>query len=32
MRVLSGIKPTGKLHLGNYFGAIKQFLEFQEKI
>jgi len=26
---LSGIKPTGKLHLGNYFGAIKGFLDLQ---
>ncbi len=29
-RVLSGMRPTGKLHLGNYLGAIKQFLELQE--
>ena len=29
--VLSGIRPTGKIHLGNYFGAIKQFLELQQK-
>jgi len=29
-RVLSGIRPTGDLHLGNYFGAIKQFVELQE--
>jgi tryptophanyl-tRNA synthetase len=28
---LSGIKPTGKLHLGNYFGAIKQFLDLQKE-
>jgi tryptophanyl-tRNA synthetase len=28
-RVLSGMRPTGNLHLGNYFGAIKQFLELQ---
>lgn len=25
--LVSGIKPTGKLHIGNYFGAIKQFVE-----
>lgn len=25
--LLSGIKPTGDIHLGNYFGAIKQFVE-----
>lgn len=29
MRVLSGMRPTGNLHLGNYFGAIKQFLDLQ---
>ena len=29
--VVSGIRPTGKLHLGNYFGAFKQFLTLQEK-
>lgn len=29
-RVVSGIRPTGKLHLGNYFGAVKSFLEMQE--
>lgn len=29
-RVLSGIQPSGKLHLGNYFGAIKQHLDSQE--
>jgi len=31
MRVFSGIQPTGALHIGNYLGAIKQFLELQEK-
>ena len=31
MRILSGIQPTGKLHLGNYFGAMKQHLEDQER-
>ncbi len=29
MRVLSGIQPSGKLHIGNYFGAMKQHLELQ---
>lgn len=29
MRILSGVQPSGKLHLGNYFGAIKQHLELQ---
>jgi len=27
--LLSGIKPTGVPHIGNYFGALKQFVEFQ---
>jgi tryptophanyl-tRNA synthetase len=31
MRVLSGIQPSGKLHLGNYFGAMKKMIELQEK-
>ena len=29
-RRLSGIKPTGKIHLGNYFGAIKQYIDNQD--
>ena len=29
-RVLSGIQPTGGLHLGNYLGAIKQWVERQD--
>lgn len=29
--VLSGIRSTGNLHLGNYFGAIKNFLRMQEE-
>jgi tryptophanyl-tRNA synthetase len=28
---LSGVQPSGKLHLGNYFGAIKQHLELQHE-
>lgn len=28
MRILSGIKPSGELHIGNYFGAIKQLVDF----
>src|SRR5688572_22856642 len=28
-RVLSGIRATGRLHLGNYLGAVKGFLELQ---
>jgi len=31
MRVFSGIRPTGELHIGNYLGAIKQWIELQEK-
>ncbi len=30
-RCLSGIKPTGKLTLGNYIGAIKQFVQLQDE-
>ncbi len=29
--LLSGVKPTGQLHLGNYFGAMKQFVELQNE-
>ncbi|MBN1258209.1 tryptophan--tRNA ligase [Candidatus Peregrinibacteria bacterium] len=29
-RVLSGIQPSGRLHLGNYFGMIKRMVEYQE--
>jgi tryptophanyl-tRNA synthetase len=29
MRVLSGIQPSGALHIGNYFGALKQFIDLQ---
>lgn len=29
MRVLSGIQPSGRLHVGNYFGAMRQHLELQ---
>ncbi len=28
--VVSGIRPTGNLHLGNYFGAVKNFLKMQD--
>ena len=31
MRSLSGIQPSGILHIGNYFGAIKQFVELQDQ-
>ncbi len=29
--VVSGIRPTGNLHLGNYFGAVKNFLKMQDE-
>jgi tryptophanyl-tRNA synthetase len=29
--ILSGIQPSGNLHLGNYFGAVQQYLEFIER-
>lgn len=29
--VLSGIRPTGNLHLGNYFGAVKSFVKMQDE-
>jgi len=29
--LISGIRPTGELHLGNYYGAMKNILELQEK-
>src|SRR5262245_65046735 len=30
-RILSGVQPSGKLHLGNYFGAIRQHIALQEE-
>tara|TARA_Y100001970_G_scaffold216114_1_gene264524 strand:+ start:77 stop:1087 length:1011 start_codon:yes stop_codon:yes gene_type:complete len=30
-RVFSGVQPTGNLHLGNYLGAIKNFVSLQDK-
>ncbi|MBI3409856.1 MAG: tryptophan--tRNA ligase [Planctomycetes bacterium] len=30
-RILSGVQPSGKLHLGNYFGAVKQHVEMQHE-
>ncbi len=29
-RIISGIQPTGKLHLGNYLGALKNFVDLQD--
>jgi tryptophanyl-tRNA synthetase len=31
-RVFSGVQPTGRLHLGNYLGAIARFVEMQEEM
>jgi len=31
MRILSGIQPSGALHLGNYFGMMKPSIELQDK-
>ena len=31
MRVLSGVQPSGRLHVGNYFGATRQHLALQEQ-
>lgn len=31
MRIFSGIQPTGKIHIGNYLGAIKQWISLQEE-
>lgn len=30
-RVLSGVQPTGSLHLGNYLGAIRQWVKNQDE-
>ena len=32
MLIVSGIQPTGNLHLGNYLGAIKQWVEMQDEL
>ena len=29
MRILSGIQPSGTIHIGNYFGMIKKMIEAQ---
>ena len=31
MRILTGLQPSGTLHIGNYFGAMRQLLELQKK-
>ncbi|WP_394658253.1 hypothetical protein, partial [uncultured Novosphingobium sp.] len=30
MRIVSGIQPTGNLHLGNYLGAIRNWVRMQD--
>jgi tryptophanyl-tRNA synthetase len=30
-RILSGVQPSGKLHIGNYFGAVKQHIALQDE-
>ena len=30
-KILTGLKPTGEITLGNYIGAIKQMVELQDK-
>src|SRR5437660_10702299 len=30
-RILSGVQPSGKPHLGNYFGAVKQHIALQDE-
>jgi len=30
-KIFSGVQPTGNLHLGNYLGAIKNFVELQNE-
>jgi len=31
MKIISGIQPTGSIHIGNYLGAIKQWIKLQEE-
>ncbi|RJS25264.1 tryptophan--tRNA ligase [Corallococcus sp. H22C18031201] len=31
MRILSGVQSSGRLHIGNYYGAIRQFVQLQEE-
>jgi tryptophanyl-tRNA synthetase len=31
MRIVSGCQPSGKLHIGNYFGAVRQFIDLQHQ-
>ena len=32
MKVVSGIQPTGNLHLGNYLGAIRNWVRMQDEM
>ena len=32
MRILSGIQPSGTLHIGNYLGAIRQYVALQSMV
>ena len=32
IRVFSGIQPSGEMHLGNYLGAVRQWVENQGKV
>ena len=32
MRIVSGIQPTGNLHLGNYLGAIRNWVRMQDEV
>ena len=31
MIIMSGMRPTGKLHLGHYYGVIRNWLELQKE-
>jgi tryptophanyl-tRNA synthetase len=31
-RVFSGVQPTGNIHIGNYLGAMKQFVSLQDEM
>ena len=30
-RILSGLQPSGKLHIGNYFGMMKRMIKYQDE-
>lgn len=29
-KIISGVQPTGVLHIGNYFGAVQRWVQFQD--